>query len=657
MLTVGDNRERNMKGALKYLKVTAAGMLLASTGTAHMFDATLHAKADGPATDDQVSQLFESYDMLNSKIFSDVYADFWAADSIRWAKSSGLVDGDPYGFFRPNDPMTEYQFATLLTKFYKDLGGSNAEDAYSVLERYRVPLMGYENEYYRNNPVTQGTVAQAIAYIQGSSADLESAVYYLFDEGVIVGDYTDGRAAYEQFGKTDSITNANAVVLFHRLDTTGKAKVGKTIVDLPVVDDKLDAKDPVVDVGEVVADAKDDVEDVKDEVKVEAPNAAPILPKKDDKVAVDTVASKGKSFKSTTFVTKKTATIRASANSKSKVVLKLAKGAKFSSSYRFGNYYKVTTRGKTGYIHSSEFTKYVAPKSVTMYAKKNLKVYSSTSTKSKSKGSLKTGNAVVRISTKGSWSQIKVGTVTGWVASRDLQATKPVVKAPAKSPTTSKPKPAPAKPKPAPSKPAPSKPKPAPVVTEKFTARAFTVTANLTVRSTYSASGKALTTIPNGMVIKSGERYNGWYKVTFNGKTGWVSGKYLKAYKAPTTTTPPPTPAKPKPDPKPPVNAGSELETKAKQVFGSSFEYVSESKNEVVVFNRSTMETFNYADHAIITSGSDSFYLKSAKFITDIHGGDPKGLVNAFKNSDARGKKFGNYTVYALASGDYKVLY
>ena len=649
---MGDNRERNMKGALKYLKVTAAGMLLASTGTAHMFDATLHAKADGPATDDQVSQLFESYDILNSKIFSDVYADFWAADSIRWAKSSGLVEGDQYGFFRPNDPMTEYQFATLLTQFYKDLGGSSAEDAYSVLERYRVPLMGYENEYYRNNPVTQGTVAQAIAYIQGSSADLESAVYYLFDEGVIVGDYTDGHAAYEAFGKTDSITNANAVVLFHRLDTTGKAKVGKTIVDLPVVDDKLDATDPVVDAGELVADAKD-------EVKVEAPNAAPVLPKKDDKVAVDTVASKGKSFKSTTFVTKKTATIRASANSKSKVVLKLAKGAKFSSSYRFGNYYKVTTRGKTGYIHSSEFTKYVAPKRVTMYAKKNLKVYSSTSTKSKSKGSLKTGNAVVRISTKGSWSQIKVGTVTGWVASRDLQTTKPVVKAPAKSPTTSKPaptKPKPAPSKPAPSKPAPSKPKPAPVVTEKFTARAFTVTANLTVRSTYSASGKALTTIPNGTVIKSGERYNGWYKVTFNGKTGWVSGKYLTAYKAPTTTTPPPTPTKPKPDPKPEPKPTptTDAVSVAKQVFGSGYT-ISGSGNEVRVSgNGNSMYVSDGT--SMVQTGDKSMYVNTAKVIVGLHGGDANALASYMWDARpgqkyAGGVNYGKYSIMMSPSG------
>lgn len=649
---MGDNRERNMKGALKYLKVTAAGMLLASTGTAHMFDATLHAKADGHATDDQVSQLFESYDILNSKIFSDVYADFWAADSIRWAKSSGLVEGDQYGFFRPNDPMTEYQFATLLTKFYKDLGGSNAEDAYSVLEKYRVPLMGYESDYYRNNPVTQGTVVQAIAHIQGNKADIESAVYYLFDEGVIVGDYTDGRAAYEQFGKTDSITNANAVVLFHRLENTGKAKVDKTIADLSVVDDKLDAKDPVVDVGDVVADAKD-------EVKVEAPNSDPVLPKADGSTDVTTVASKGQSFKSTTFVTKKIATVRSSANSKSKVVLKLAKGAKFSSSYRLGEYYKVTTRGKTGYIHSSEFTKYVAPKSVTMYAKKNLKVYSSTSTKSKSKGTLKTGNAVIRISTKGSWSQIKVGTVTGWVASRDLQTTKPVVKAPAKKPTTSKPapsKPAPSKPKPAPSKPVPSKPKPAPVVTEKFTAKAFTVTANLTVRSTYSASGKALTTIPNGMVIKSGERYNGWYKVTFNGKTGWVSGKYLTAYKAPTTKTPPPTPAKPKPDPKPEPKPTptTDAVSIAKQVFGSGYD-ISGSEGDVVVSGNGN-SMYVSSGTSMVKTGDKPMYVNTAKVIVSLHGGDYTTLANYMWDARpgqkyAGGVKYGKYTIMMSPSG------
>lgn len=75
-------------------------------------------------------------------------------------------------------------------------------------------------------------------------------------------------------------------------------------------------------------------------------------------------------------------------------------------------------------------------------------------------------------------------------------------------------------------------------------------TANLNLRSTGSMSGQVLTTIPKGAQISvTGGSINGWFPVTYNGKTGWVSGDYLGAMTVPTTppvTTPstPPEPVK-----------------------------------------------------------------------------------------------------------------
>lgn len=57
-------------------------------------------------------------------------------------------------------------------------------------------------------------------------------------------------------------------------------------------------------------------------------------------------------------------------------------------------------------------------------------------------------------------------------------------------------------------------------------------TANLNLRSTRSTSGKILLTIPNGTAVKATDIKNGWAAVTYNGKSGYCSTKYLTAVKA-----------------------------------------------------------------------------------------------------------------------------
>lgn len=57
----------------------------------------------------------------------------------------------------------------------------------------------------------------------------------------------------------------------------------------------------------------------------------------------------------------------------------------------------------------------------------------------------------------------------------------------------------------------------------------YVTTADLNVRVTYDASSDQVTTIPNAEIVTASEKLsNGWYKVTYNGKTGYVSGSYLK---------------------------------------------------------------------------------------------------------------------------------
>lgn len=48
----------------------------------------------------------------------------------------------------------------------------------------------------------------------------------------------------------------------------------------------------------------------------------------------------------------------------------------------------------------------------------------------------------------------------------------------------------------------------------------------LSLRSDKSATSERLELIPNGTKLTATEELDGWYKVTYNGKTGWVSKQY-----------------------------------------------------------------------------------------------------------------------------------
>ena len=72
----------------------------------------------------------------------------------------------------------------------------------------------------------------------------------------------------------------------------------------------------------------------------------------------------------------------------------------------------------------------------------------------------------------------------------------------------------------------------------RATVKTATTTENLNLRSKASTSGTILTTIPKGKTVTllSEKNANGYYKVEYSGKTGYVSGSYLKTITTTTTT-------------------------------------------------------------------------------------------------------------------------
>ena len=49
--------------------------------------------------------------------FSDVPADYWAANEIGYMEKFGIINGFTDGTFRPNDPVTRAQFAAIACRF------------------------------------------------------------------------------------------------------------------------------------------------------------------------------------------------------------------------------------------------------------------------------------------------------------------------------------------------------------------------------------------------------------------------------------------------------------------------------------------------------------------------------------------------------------
>ena len=59
-------------------------------------------------------------------------------------------------------------------------------------------------------------------------------------------------------------------------------------------------------------------------------------------------------------------------------------------------------------------------------------------------------------------------------------------------------------------------------------AQTYTTTATLNLRDAASSNGKILITIPQTTKLQSVEEANGWCKVSYGNKTGYVSKKYLQ---------------------------------------------------------------------------------------------------------------------------------
>lgn len=202
--------------------------------------------------------------------------------------------------------------------------------------------------------------------------------------------------------------------------------------------------------------------------------------------------------------------LRTGAGTTYKVITVIPKGKQITLISKHGTWYKVSYSGKTGYV-SSTYLKQVKltstpkpqPQTGKYSTKANLNLRTGAGTKFKVITVITKGKRVSLISKHGTWYKVSYSGKTGYVSSAYLkQITSLTI------------------------------PKPNPR-SEKYS-----TTANLNLRTGAGTTYKVVTVIPKGKQVTLISKHGTWYKVSYSGKTGYVSSTYLKQVTS--TTTPKP---------------------------------------------------------------------------------------------------------------------
>ena len=199
------------------------------------------------------------------------------------------------------------------------------------------------------------------------------------------------------------------------------------------------------------------------------------------------------------YETKANLHMRSKGSMNGRILTTIPKGKQVTYISESGNWYKIQYGTKSGYV-SSQYLKKVT-KTYTATANVNLRAKASTN--SSVLATVPKGKNITYLSKSGSWYKVKYGSRTGYVSAKYVKVS---------SSSSSKSK------------------------QTEISATKYKTTANLNLRSKASTSGSIYLRIQKGKVVTATAKSGSWYKVAYGGKTGWVSGAYLKEYNETTTT-------------------------------------------------------------------------------------------------------------------------
>lgn len=200
------------------------------------------------------SILGTTFVQAQSKItFSDILDSSWENEYVQWAVDRDVVQGYPDGTFKPNNQMTEAEWATMLVRYASNIDYDKltplqqkhwSQHLYNELAKYSLPFKGYTADTIKNKPITRGDIAIIVAAKNGFNLNLSQAVEYMYENELSegMGNVKD----FANYGADLYLTRAQATAFLQRLST----KPVTTFRGIPsqvAADEILGIKNPVFD--------------------------------------------------------------------------------------------------------------------------------------------------------------------------------------------------------------------------------------------------------------------------------------------------------------------------------------------------------------------------------------------------------------------------
>ncbi|MET3846970.1 S-layer homology domain-containing protein [Paenibacillus sp. OAE614] len=178
-------------------------------------------------------------DVYSVPEFADVQSH-WAKQAIQWALEKRMAGGYSDNTFKPNQPVTEAEFLSMLFTLYKDSDAIQRIDTnkesisnkswddkfYRYAEFLNLELdKSVTDRTYRKHFITRNEVAKIIAGLGGKNFKTnEEAIQYLLVMGYATG---KNGPSVQGFAGQDSLTRAEAIVFLKNLSEHDYIILGK----------------------------------------------------------------------------------------------------------------------------------------------------------------------------------------------------------------------------------------------------------------------------------------------------------------------------------------------------------------------------------------------------------------------------------------------
>lgn len=161
----------------------------------------------------------------STSLFSDV-KNYWAKDTITWAKNRQIVDGYPDGTFRPDLQVSEAEFLSMFVKGFAITLQRDpvnwSQPIYTYVNSMNYPVKGFTDNKRRADPINRLQVAEIISGANGVNFSGNDAIQYILGKKLSNGKKGASIAGY---AGSDNLTRAEAIQFIKNLLDQGMAKL------------------------------------------------------------------------------------------------------------------------------------------------------------------------------------------------------------------------------------------------------------------------------------------------------------------------------------------------------------------------------------------------------------------------------------------------